>query len=191
MLTRHEILNFYIDCAVDVFNGDKETCMKRYYAELYDCEFPCDENTEMTEIQWKNLVNVCANIVAHQNQFDMRWYHNADGGSCGTTHCIAGWAVVLEDGDVNMTTTSFSYEQLSQIAEKYGYDEEDMIDSSACIASAALSPLIEPFFYLISGFHPSFTVMDKFILPVLEIARNESQEMAQLIDSILRPVAQV
>ena len=137
-----------------------------YADDDYVCELP-----EFTEIQWNNLVKVCEIIKDNAPLFDMSSYHRVN--KCGTSHCIAGWAVAVEFNDDDVTQKDYTENRVITIAEKYGYNPDDLYSVTSSLASAILSPLMYPFFYLIGDGDDvaNQIMMEKFIEPVLEIAK--------------------
>jgi hypothetical protein len=109
---------------------------------------------------WERLVEVCAMIEVHRNQFDMRAFHsNHNYNYCGTTHCIAGWAEVMYD-------TSSDWKAKTPVGHSL---------STPNVAMKHLSVLLDPFFYLIQG-DPAYvnkTVYNEFIQVVLNEARRD------------------
>jgi hypothetical protein len=126
------------------------------------------EEYSITSEQWSNLVKVASIIKSNQNRFDMSDWHTET--SCGTAHCIAGWAESLYMNDTNF------YE---------GGDET--ID----IATKMLSHYARPFFWILNfnlnlekGSYEGLReqlVMKWFIDPILEEARRESHELSREI----------
>jgi hypothetical protein len=180
MITKQQLLNLYIDCHSELFQVNDDESMQKYMEELRDCDLVDDlyggeevdyESIELTDLQCKALVNVCRTIVDHKDRFDMTtWHDNTH--PCGTSHCMAGWAIATELNDFNVSSIDRSLEeQIYSILEKYGYGKSEYCFYDSYVASAILSPLVYPFFYLL-GNDSSSVVYDKFVLPVLEIADN-------------------
>jgi hypothetical protein len=180
MITKQQLLNLYIDCHSELYQVSDDDPMQKYMDELFDSPVELHggeevdyESIELTDLQWKALVNVCRIIVDHKDRFDMQKYHIVHH-PCGTSHCIAGWAIANELNDFNVSSIDISLkEQIDNILEKYGYGKSEYCFWDSYVASAILSPLVYPFFFLI-GDNSSSVVYDKFILPVLEIADSEN-----------------
>jgi hypothetical protein len=131
------------------------------------------EDTTFTTEQWDNLVKVASIIKANENRFDMTEWH--DYNDCGTTHCIAGWAVSLAMNDTNF----------------------DGLNSTCTIAIDMLSKYVEPFFW-VTTFNLDLEdietykglaeklVMKWFIDPILEEARKESYELSNEITQFIQ-----
>lgn len=181
MISKQEILNLYVNCYSRLNENDDYTddqtrryAISGYYDELSDSELIDDDSwdgdeyavPEMTQLQWNNLVKVCQTIRDNSQLFDMNSYHNKN--ICGTTHCIAGWAVCVELNDFNIAYENYDDKE-DEIAEKYGYECDDMYCCTSSLASAILSPLIYPFFYLTDTgrINANEILMEEFIEPIL------------------------
>lgn len=134
---------------------------------------------QITSEQWSNLVKIASIIKSNESRFHMsRWHMET---SCGTAHCIAGWAVSLHMNDTN-----------------YSGDHLD----SLFIAQTMLSRYAEPFFWIADynlGFENEYIkeiykglaerlVMKWFIDPILEEARKESHELSCEITQFIQKV---
>ncbi|QGT54838.1 hypothetical protein b23_0223 [Synechococcus phage B23] len=171
MITKERLLDLYTNCYDKIYHDDITDAVEYYLAELLGCAIiQSDHDLEMSEAQWNNLVKVCQTIVTHEQQFNMSAYHKPN--MCGTSHCIAGWAVCVELNNFNIT----NYMLVSGIEAKYGYKFDDMFTTNCTIASAVLSPLVYPFFFLLGGDIKvtNQIMMNEFIKPVLQIAKEQN-----------------
>ncbi|QGT54471.1 hypothetical protein b3_0228 [Synechococcus phage B3] len=132
----------------------------------FDNQYPNRYNSydSLTERQWQNLFDVCCIIEANYDRFDMAEYHSYN--ECGTTHCLAGWAVALEANDPDF---SYTY-SLDYLLEKYNLRYRA---ATSDIAAAILSEYIKPFFYLYQGRNPENVMYREFILPVIEEGKKD------------------
>jgi hypothetical protein len=153
-----------------------------------DCLAHVTEQHSFTQSQWDNLVKVCSVIKANQDRFDMRQYHTHH--SCGTVHCIAGWAISLELNDTN--TTANLPVDLMDVVTKYSDNKSDHDPRSMYVSEIAgliLSNYVIPFFYLTYSNHPEFTaeelVMQFFVDPILAEAERESYELTQEVKEFI------
>lgn len=136
----------------------------------------------LTEQQWQNLFDVCCIIESNFDRFVMRTFHSQS--SCGTTHCIAGWAVAME-----LNNRDFNYERIGNydaVLNKYGlnlYSSE-----TPDIAQAMLSRFIEPFFYLTRGSmrQAEILILDEFILPVIEEGKKDGLTVSPTAQSFIQ-----
>lgn len=120
----------------------------------------------ITTEQWSNLVKVASIIKSNQNRFDMNAWHTKN--SCGTAHCISGYAHALYMNDIDY----------------YDFECSGILE----IATNMLSHYAEPFFWIMHYnlntdklYHkglPEQLVMKWFIDPILEEARKESHELS-------------
>lgn len=131
---------------------------------------------QITSEQWSNLVKVASIIKSNEDRFDMSDWHTEN--SCGTAHCIAGWATSLHMNDTNF----------------------DGNCDHVSIASAMLSQCAEPFFWItdynlgvgnidmkeIYKGLPEKLVMKWFIDPILEEALKESHELSTEINQFIQ-----
>jgi hypothetical protein len=121
------------------------------------------EYESLTERQWQNLFDVCSVVHANSHLFDMNYFHNVN--ECGTSHCLAGWAVAMEMNDSKHTYIDYGNSAWLNLIEKYGIQG---FPSSGDIATAMLSEYIEPFFYLCRGMRTSKNmILHEFILPMI------------------------
>jgi hypothetical protein len=138
-----------------------------------------NSETSITSEQWSNLVKVASIIKSNQNRFDMNAWHTKN--SCGTSHCIAGYAHALYMNDIDY------YEDI------YNFDILE-------IATNMLSHYAQPFFWIIShnlylkkeshkGL-PEQLVMKWFIEPILEEALKESHELSGEITKFIEKAQQ-
>lgn len=159
--------------------------------------YPFAKDLPLNAFEWKNLVEVCSIIKANSTRFNMAMWHNKKE-SCGTVHCIAGWAASLMVADTN--TDQFTYEE-NDLPEQYyesimtanmDSNTPDILSVST-IANYMLSGYLNPFFYLTSNnlrlpddYDIETVIMEELIEPILEIANQEcltlSQEVTQFIE---------
>lgn len=181
MITKQQLADIYFNCYTKLYGPHDEEFVKRaYYEDASECDLFEDyledeqvDEIEMTNLQWQSLVNVCRAIADHRERFETSRYHCYN--ECGTAHCIAGWAVAVElnDFDIQSEDGDCSIEKANSIMEKYGYDTENIGTYTAYLASAILSPLVYPFFYL-TGENSNEVVFNEFIQPVLQIANQQT-----------------
>jgi hypothetical protein len=170
MITKERLLDLYTNCYDKIYH-DGRNAVEYYSAELLGCVMiQSDHDLEMSEAQWNNLVKVCQTIVTHEEQFHMGAYHKSN--MCGTSHCIAGWAICVELNNINITNDML----VSGIEAKYGYKFDDMFTTNCTIASAVLSPLLYPFFFLLGSDieETNQIMMNEFIKPVIQIAKEQN-----------------
>lgn len=145
------------------------------------------EEDQFTQQQWDNLVKVCSVIDANQNRLYMKAWHDDEISVCGTTHCIAGWAVSLEKNDTNTQSRD-----VIDILEKYDFCHMD-ISGVAAAAAAMMSTYVVPFFYIIypgkdaDGVLMSAEdlVMKYLIRPVLDEAKRDSYQLSQEVQEFI------
>lgn len=148
------------------------------------------EQDTITESQWQLLVEVCHMIVANTNKFRMNSFHGISN-TCGTTHCIAGWAVAVAAGDNECHYLGDSYDALiNSLPGKIR-----CTCSTSGYASYLISEYAEPFFYITNNhdysddhINAEYLVMKHFVLPILKIAEEES---FQLSDEANAMIAQI
>lgn len=173
-----------------IYNKCYYTCHRSSWAEKltdsillvspYRVRVKYNRRNRMTERQWQNLFDVCSVIAENENRFEMRSFHNHLR-SCGTTHCIAGWAVATETNNPDVYYVDDSYKQLG---EKYdlGY-----MPGTPVVAEAILSEYITPFFYLTQPGSENI-LMQEFILPVISEGQKDglvvSPHVQEMIDNI-------
>jgi hypothetical protein len=138
-----------------------------------------NSETSITNEQWSNLVKVASIIKSNQNRFDMAAFHTKN--SCGTAHCIAGYAHALYMNDIDY------------------YDNINTYDIPE-IATNMLSHYARPFFWIVrSNLYlekephkglPEQLVMKWFIEPILEEALKESHELSGEITKFIEKAQQ-
>jgi hypothetical protein len=134
-----------------------------------------NSGSSITAEQWSNLVRVASIIKSNQNRFNMDSWHTKN--SCGTSHCIAGYAHALYMNDIDY----YSNINTRDITE---------------IATNMLSHYAQPFFWIMqSNLNlktesykglPEQLVMKWFIDPILEEARKESYELSSEITQFVQ-----
>jgi hypothetical protein len=139
----------------------------RLFANPYLRRVRYNRKDRLTEQQWQNLFDVCSIIEVNFDRLDMRRYHGHN--QCGTTHCLAGWAVAYEMNDPDFRYYAEDENRYIQILEKYGLA---LWSESPQIAEAILSKFIEPFFYLYQS-NAETVVFREFILPVIEEGKKD------------------
>jgi hypothetical protein len=138
-----------------------------------------NSETSITNEQWSNLVKVASIIKSNQNRFHMAAFHTKN--SCGTAHCIAGYAHALYMNDIDYYDNINNYDILE-------------------IATNMLSRYAQPFFWIIPyNLHlkkeshkglPEQLVMKWFIEPILEEALKESHELSGEIARFMQETQQ-
>jgi hypothetical protein len=134
-----------------------------------------NSGSSITAEQWSNLVRVASIIKSNQNRFNMNGWHTKN--SCGTSHCIAGYAHALYMNDIDYYSIVTNY----HITE---------------IATNMLSYYAQPFFWIMqSNLNlktesykglPEQLVMKWFIDPILEEARKESHQLSSEITQFVQ-----
>jgi hypothetical protein len=134
-----------------------------------------NSGSSITAEQWSNLVRVASIIKSNQNRFDMNAWHAKN--SCGTSHCIAGYAHALYMNDIDY----------------YNHIEPSDI---LVISTNMLSHYAQPFFWILhSNLNlktesykglPEQLVMKWFIDPILEEARKESHQLSSEITQFVQ-----
>jgi hypothetical protein len=125
------------------------------------------ETDTFTAYQWWKLVRVCRVIKEYETRFSMDdWHHKKD---CGTTHCLAGWAIALEYGDIDIDDIDV-YDRRMLVPDDY---VEDEYLSTTETAVFFLSKYTQPFFYFTNradGFNKDAErlVMKYFIEPIIQ-----------------------
>ena len=195
MLTPTQIVNCYNNIIVEIVSDYPDDLQYR------DCAWkPLTELKPMTEFQWNNLVKVCSIIKANSERFYMEKWHD-EKHSCGTTHCIAGWAASLLLGDTNLmdeTTklTKINSPDLLNFLDSQGYNIGSI--STSTIGVFMLSDIVYPFFYLTrdsfgiddEAYDIEDIIMREFIDVVLEAAKDSSQELTQEINQLIAQMKQ-
>jgi hypothetical protein len=125
-----------------------------------------NSGSSITTEQWSNLVKVASIIKSNQNRFYMRTFHKKT--SCGTAHCISGYAHALYMNDIDY----------------YDNKPSDILE----ISTNMLSHYAQPFFWIMHSnlnanreAHkglPEQLVMKWFIDPILGEARKESHDLS-------------
>ncbi|QGT54449.1 hypothetical protein b3_0206 [Synechococcus phage B3] len=158
--------------------------------------YPFTKDLPLSQFEWKNLVEVCSIIKANSNRFNMATWHDKKE-SCGTVHCIAGWAASLMVADTNTNTFSYNVEEIPE--QHYesimntNMSYAPGIFAVSTIASYMLSNYLYPFFFLTTAhlglpldYDIETVIMEELIEPILEIASQEcltlSQEVTQFIE---------
>jgi hypothetical protein len=136
----------------------------------FDNKYPNRYNSydSLTERQWQNLFDVCCIIEANFDRFDMAEYHSYN--ECGTTHCLAGWAVALEVNDPDFSYTCGFLSSTDYVIKKYNLRDRA---TTSDIAVAILSEYIKPFFYLYQGGNSENVMYREFILPVIKEGKKD------------------
>lgn len=159
--------------------------------------YPFAKDLPLSAFEWKNLVEVCSIIKANSTRFNMAMWHDKKE-SCGTVHCIAGWAASLMVSDTNTNQFAYDEKDLPEqhyeciVSENIGVEKPTVL-SVATIASYMLSSYLYPFFYLTAqnlglplDYDIETVIMEELIEPILEIANQEcltlSQEVTQFIE---------
>jgi hypothetical protein len=150
------------------------------------------EQDQFTQQQWDNLVKVCSVIDANQDRFYMANWHNGTVNECGTSHCIAGWAISLEKNDTNTTTLA-----VEDIIKKYNFQSHDPnLYGITAAAAAMMSTYVVPFFFIIFGrncgkedYISAEELMMKYLIrPVLDEAKRESYQLSQEVQEFINTV---
>lgn len=169
---------------------DFATCYDNIISEVKNYNPSCDyssyfekypnmvSRSPMTEDQWDNLVKVCSVIEANYNRFKMATYHETH--TCGTAHCIAGWAASIAVGDTNDNKIAYK-----------SNDQQEVLPISV-FSSRFISEYTYPFYFLTNDnlalpndFDIEDLVMRHFIEPVLEAAKYSSQELTEEINQLI------
>lgn len=137
-----------------------------------------NENSSLSQEQWNNLVDVCHTIKENEKLFDMEYWHEKK--NCGTTHCIAGWAVALYLKNPNFD----DHPDLPEFVNSYDFSNctvgsPTSINATATLGTVLLSEYISPFFYLVEdedGDNSSSVIMKNLIEVVLAEAATEVVE---------------
>jgi len=159
--------------------------------------YPFAKDLPLSAFEWKNLVEVCSIIKANFNRFNMATWHDKKE-SCGTVHCIAGWAASLMVADTNTNDFSYLEEEIPEqhyesIVTQNSFSERPPVLPVSTIANYMLSGYLNPFFYLTNNnlrlpddYDIETVIMEELIEPILEIANQEcltlSQEVTQFIE---------
>jgi hypothetical protein len=174
---------------VDEINSD-ENLKNRINYEKSEAFENVTEETTITQSQWQLLVEVCHMIAANTNKFRMDTFHGI-GHTCGTTHCIAGWAVAVAAGDNDCNYFGESYNNFMGSLPI----EIRVTGSTSDYAAYLISEYTKPFFYIVNKYDYSDEnvnaedlVMKHFVLPILKIAEEES---FQLSDEANRMIEQL
>jgi hypothetical protein len=131
------------DASEEVCNNDVEHILYLLGANKYP---EVNENSSLSNEQWQNLVDVCRSIKRNENMFLMGFWHNAS--DCGTTHCLAGWAVSRYMNDPNFDENTFD---LPEFVRSYDFSNctthYGRTNPTALLGTVLLSEYISPFFY--------------------------------------------
>ena len=179
MITKEQLFELFENCYNQIVGDRVDYTPREYHDRELDSILMGDE---MSELQWQTLVETCQVIVDNSERFDMAHYHDRTK-TCGTSHCIGAWAVavVLNDPDI----TYIGGRDLESVREKYNFNQFRYVSGAAQHACAFISPLVFPFFYLTGDDEgrdnfkctteqANQIIMNEFILPVLEIAKQEN-----------------
>jgi hypothetical protein len=120
-----------------------------------------------TEFQWRKLVKICRVVKELSGRLSMNEWHGKN--SCGTTHCLAGWAVALEVGDIDVDWVDESDRRMLVPDD---YEEDDYLTTSQ-VAEYFLSKYTRPFFFFTNSTESSEKIaedliMKHFIDPILK-----------------------
>lgn len=120
-----------------------------------------------TAYQWGKLVRVCRVIKEYETRFSMNDWHVKK--SCGTTHCLAGWALALEYGDIDIDDID-QPDRRMLVPDDYLKDE---YLTTAETAEFFLSTYTRPFFYFTNradsvNNDAERLVMKYFIEPIIQ-----------------------
>ncbi|QGT54488.1 hypothetical protein b3_0246 [Synechococcus phage B3] len=126
-----------------------------------------DKTDTFTEYQWRKLVRVCRAIKEYETRFSMDDWHYKKG--CGTTHCLAGWTLALEYGDIDIDDINVDDRRML-VPDDYMNDE---YLSTPKTAEFFLSKYTRPFFFFtnrVDGVNKDAErlVMKYFIEPILQ-----------------------
>jgi hypothetical protein len=131
------------DASEEVCNNDVEHILYLLDANKYP---EVNENSSLSNEQWQNLVDVCRTIKANENRFLMDFWH--DERDCGTSHCLAGWAVSRYMNDPNFDEDRFD---LPEFVKSYDFSNWTTLyggtNVNALLGTVLLSEYISPFFY--------------------------------------------
>lgn len=98
---------------------------------------------------------ILAKVEAEPQAFDMSTWEAFPAPACGTTRCIAGWAVYLETGVplYQMTSDGFDVSPESKaLAVRLGFEDGEFVETSWLAARLLdLSPGLANMFYLGNG----------------------------------------
>jgi hypothetical protein len=191
MITPLQLKQLYNNL-VDEINSD-EDLKHRIDCEQSEQFENVTEETTITQSQWQLLVEVCHMIAANTNKFRMDTFHGI-GHTCGTTHCIAGWAVAVAAGDNDCNYFQQSYNVFVDSLPDYVRNIRNTCSTSD-YAAYLISEYTKPFFYIVNNYGYSDEnvtaedlVMKHFVLPIIEIAEQES---FQLSDEANRMIEQL
>lgn len=120
-----------------------------------------------TAFQWRKLVKVCRVVKELNGRLSMNEWHGKN--SCGTTHCLAGWAVALEFGDIDVDWVG---EDDRRMLVPDDYEEDGYLTTSQ-VAEFFLSKYTRPFFFFTNSTESSEKlaenlIMKHFIDPILK-----------------------
>jgi hypothetical protein len=174
MLTPIDFKNNYFALLAE---SEEITCVRPIESMFWRNNYIFDSRSSITSEQWSNLVKIASIIKSNQNRFNMDNWHTQN--SCGTSHCICGWAESLYMNDANYS--GITHNNLE-------------------IATNMLSHYARPFFWIMHSnlnlkeeSHkglPEKLVMKWFIDPILEEARKESYELSSEITKFIEKAQQ-
>jgi hypothetical protein len=193
MITPLQLEELYNNLIGEI-NSDENLKIRINYQEPGEEAFDnVTEESTITESQWQLLVEVCHMIVANTNKFRMDSFHGI-GHNCGTTHCIAGWAVAVAAGDNDCNYFRYFRESYNNFMDSLP-SAIRVTFATSDYAAYLISEYTKPFFYITNNYgysDDSVTaedlVMKHFVLPILNIAEEES---FQLSDEANRMIAQI
>jgi hypothetical protein len=156
-------------------------------------------DAQITQFQWNNLVKTCSVIAANTNRFYMNSYHDAYRSECGTTHCLAGWAISLLLKDTNYDDSQVG--KLLIVLENYTADtgrffSEYSGPNNSQIGAFLLSQYVKPFFHItnrniwqdnqLALNNTAEELVTKYLInPVLEEAKRESYELTTEVQQFI------
>jgi hypothetical protein len=162
-----------------------------------------DFDAQITQFQWDNLVKTCSVIAANTDRFYMNKYHDAYRTECGTTHCLAGWAISLLLKDTNYDDSQVG--KLLIVLKNYTADIDELTErffseysgpNNSQIGAFLLSEYVKPFFHItnrityqgndISHHNTAEELVTKYLInPVLEEAKRESYELTTEVQQFI------
>ena len=167
MLTPLDFRNSYHNIVGEIESGDLpvnyEVAERDYERVLVNVK---DTDT-FTEFQWRKLVKICRVVKELSGRLSMNEWHGKN--SCGTTHCLAGWAVALEFGDIDVDWVDESDRRML-VPDDY---EEDAYLTTSQVAEFFLSKYTRPFFFFTNSTDSTEKlaenlIMKHFIDPILK-----------------------